>query len=238
MTAGGQTGRAAAGQVGRWTSKRTVVTLGVLGAALAAISASQPWGTGTAVREIVGMRTVTGTGGQIAPLVPGLALVGGAAAVAAATTGRVARLVAAVAVLLAGLATLGVTAWTLTHLGAALGDRAASLAQSRSTIEMTADATPWPWLAALGGLVLVGDGLLALVAVRRWAAPSRRYERPGAAAPAQELSLWEQVGREDDALDGAPEEPRSDPRAAARSPHRDELDRRDTASAGDETPRT
>lgn len=202
---------------GRWTSKRSVILLAVVGAALAAVAASQPWGTGTATEQVVGMRSVTGTGGQLAPLVPALALVGGAASVAAATTGRVARAVAAACVLLAGLATVGLAASTLAHLATALGERAASLAQSRQTIAMTAAPTAWPWAAIAGGAVLTAAGALALLGIRTWPAPSRRYERPGAAAPARELSLWEQVGRESDA---------------------DQPQRRDTPAPGDGMPRT
>lgn len=182
------------------TSKRTVVSLGVLAAVVVAVSASQRWGTGHTIGSVVGISSVDGTGGEVAPVVPGLALVGGAAAVAAATTGRIARRVAVTAMALAGLAVVAATLWTLHDLPGVLGDRAAQVSAASERIAMTADATPWPWLAVAGGVLLALGSVLAAAGLPTWALPSHRYERPGDGEAARERSLWERVGDEDDTV--------------------------------------
>ena len=100
--------------------------------------------------------------------------------VAVVAAGRVARTVALVlwAGCLVGAAAL--TVRVLADPSGVLGPVAASRVGRTGTVEATASASAWPWVALLGVLLAALALGAALVGRRRWGAPSRRYDAPGA----------------------------------------------------------
>lgn len=168
----------------RWPPGRGTTVL----AALACAGALLALGAGTWVGASVS-DPLTGTstplvvpGGEAAPLVAALALVGAAAAIAISTARRVLLLVAAAVLTLAGLGALGASAVTLL-------DPAAAVASAAQEASGTTSAAPgdvrvgWaPVVAVLPAAGLIVTGAWALLAGRRWVSTSR-FERDVAAAP-------------------------------------------------------
>jgi uncharacterized membrane protein (TIGR02234 family) len=150
---------------------------GAAGAAVVLIAAGQTWGEGRAGAAGAEL-PVTASGSAVSGLPSALALVGLAALVAVFAvrrTGR--RIVAAV------LALSGSGAIVAALLGS--GDTA-SLRRNAAEVTGLTDATVvgishtgWPWVSAVGGLLLLTAGLLALGYGRHWPAMSGRYERSG-----------------------------------------------------------
>ena len=109
--------------------------------------------------------------------------------------GRVARLVALVlwAACLAGATVLTVRVLARPRR-ASSGPVAAARVGRTGSVEASAAATVWPWVALVGVLV-AGLGLAgALLGRARWAGPSRRYEVPGTAEGHVAGSRGERVG--------------------------------------------
>lgn len=150
---------------------------GAAGAAVVLIAAGQTWGearAGAAGAEL----PVTASGSAVSGLPSALALVGLAALVAVFAVRRTGRRIVAAVLTLSGA---GAIAAAL--LGS--GDTAAlrrSAAEATGLTEASVTAishTGWPWVSALGGMLLLTAGLLALGYGRYWPAMSGRYERPG-----------------------------------------------------------
>ncbi len=178
----------------RLTGRGPVVLLALLGAAVVLVAGFRPWVSGTVADAVLGGSTVTATGADVAPGLSAIALAVAAAAVAAVAAGRVARLVALVlwAACLAGATVL--TVRVLADPSGVLGPVAAARVGRTGSVEASAAATVWPWLALVGVLV-AGLGLAgALLGRARWAGPSRRYEVPGTAEGHVAGSRGERVG--------------------------------------------
>jgi uncharacterized membrane protein (TIGR02234 family) len=162
------------------------------------VAAGQVWGEGTAVLA-QGEVPVRAEGSEVTGLPSALALVGLAALVAVFAVRRAGRtLVAAL-------------------LGA--GDRSALEAEAarasgltRGTVEAVSFGV-WPYVAALGGVLLLAAGLLALRHGRRWPAMSGRHERAGGARagaarrtapdPDRPEELWKALDRGEDPTTGS-----------------------------------
>jgi len=170
----------------------------LLGAVLVLLAAGRPWVRAAGAVELAAGLGVELSGRTVAAAVPALGLValGGTLAVVA-TRGW---LRSAVGALLAVAG--GATCWLAVRVvsdpdGAARSADAAvgGLASG------TADATAWPWTAAVGGLLVALAGLLVAVRGRGWPAMSARYDRP---EPVQrtgappDLAIWEALDRGDD----------------------------------------
>lgn len=173
------------------------VGLCLVGAALVLLAAGRPW-----VEAVLDPgppsppSPVSLRGSDVAPGTPALGLLGLAGVAALLATRRAGRL--AVGTLLA-LAGAGLVALAV---GAAGTDPAAAVARVVDDVAVTSAAgTPWPWVAALGGLMLALAGALAVVRGRSWAALSGRYDAPGTPAGSRPARPVDPDAADWDALD-------------------------------------
>ncbi|MBM6399468.1 Trp biosynthesis-associated membrane protein [Phycicoccus sonneratiae] len=178
----------------RLTGKGPVALLALLGAGVVLVAGFRPWVSGTVADAVLGGSRVLASGSEVAPGLSAVALAVAAAAVAVVAAGRVARVVALVLWVVC-LGTAGVLVGrVLADPSGVLGPVAAARVGRTGTVAATATATAWPWVAALG-LVLAAAALAAaVVGRRRWAAPSRRYERTDAPEGHVAGSRGERVG--------------------------------------------
>ncbi len=176
------------------TGRGPVVLLALLGAAVVLVAGFRPWVTGTVADAVLGGSTVTATGADVAPGLSAVALAIAAAAVAVVAAGRVARLVALVlwAACLVGAAVL--TVRVLADPSGVLGPVAAARVGRTGSVEASASATVWPWLALVGVLVAAYGLTGALLGRGRWTGPSRRYEVPATTEGQVAGSRGERVG--------------------------------------------
>ncbi|WP_030955513.1 TIGR02234 family membrane protein, partial [Streptomyces sp. NRRL S-481] len=91
--------------------------------------------------------------------------------------------------------------------GSALDEKAAEASGDTSASVDALTHTAWPYVAALGGVLLLLAGLLALRYGRLWPAMSGRYERDGAPRPRRKApavdpdrpeDLWKALDRGED----------------------------------------
>lgn len=158
--------------------KRTVLVAVLLAAAVLLIVGTRTWVSGRVSDPVLGLRTLHGAGSQVARASTAAALVGAAAAVAAATTGAVARVVAGVATLLSGVLAAGVAIGVLGNPSGALSSVAASSTGRSSPVRSDATASGWVLVAVVAAVVMALGGVAILLANRRWAGLSARYEVP------------------------------------------------------------
>ncbi|MEU7055692.1 TIGR02234 family membrane protein [Streptomyces sp. NPDC046197] len=194
---------AAPGRSGR-RSLAVALLCGALGAAVALLATRQRWAAGTAT-VAGGAFPLTAKGSDVTGVPAALAIVGLAALVAVFAVRRAGRL--AVAVLLA-LSGAGVIAAALVgaHDSSALDDKAAQASGDTAATAAALTHTGWPYVAAVGGALLLLAGLLALRYGRLWPAMSGRYERSGAprSRPARPVDpdrpedLWKALDRGED----------------------------------------
>ncbi|MCF6525711.1 TIGR02234 family membrane protein [Streptomyces sp. JJ36] len=185
---------------------------GALGAALALIAAGQVWSESTAPFA-QGRVPVSAEGGDVTGLPSALALVGLAALVAVFAVRRATRLVVAGLLALCGAGTLA-AALAGARDTSALRDKAAQASSLAEGSIGAVDVTPWPFLSAAGGALLLLAGLLALRHGRAWPsmAGSGRYERggrrergaPAPVDPDRPEDLWKALDRGEDPTRGTP----------------------------------
>jgi uncharacterized membrane protein (TIGR02234 family) len=185
-----------------------MLLLAVLGAAVVLLAVGQTWARGSVDVQGTGIGVST-SGSGITGLPGALALVGLAASVAVFAVRGLGRV--AVGLLLA-LAGAGAAVSALLAVGdtAALDRNAARAAGLTRATATAVGHTGWPWVAALGGVLLLLAGLLVLARGRDWPGMSSRYEAPGAGpkrpgrpAPATETpaDLWKALDRGEDPTD-------------------------------------
>lgn len=218
---------------------------GAVGATVILIAAGQTWAEGSA--EFGQARTsLQVTGSEVTDLPSALALVGLAALVAVFAVRRKGR--TAVAALLA-LCGLGVTVSALLATGDtdALDEQAAeSTGLSGTTVEQVSHSG-WPYAAAVGGVLLLLAGLLALRFGRLWPAMGGRYERSGAPrrtararretrGPAERPEdLWQALDRGEDPTDPPEGQEPTGRDHRARADKTEENEAADEAGRGDRT---
>jgi len=156
--------------------ERTLAVAGcVVGAGLALFAASRTWATVTTLRPapLPPLHEVK-TGAALLPWLTALGLVALAGAGALLATRGPVR--AAVGVLLV-LCGLGLVAGAAAHFPAG-----------------------WPFVTALGGLVVAVAGVVALARGRGWPGMGARYDRPARARGAAETAtqMWDALDRGDD----------------------------------------
>lgn len=181
------------------------VLLCLVGALVVTVSVGRPWAAvslpGDALLE-GGRLGVPGT--ELVPGVRALGLVGLAGVVALAATRRGGRTAVGAVLALAGTAVVALAVRTAADL-----DRQVSAAERVREVLSTrapVDGTAWPWVCAVGGLLLVGAGALVAVRGPRWVALSARYEppapgaaaAPASAAPPADRQLWDELDRGED----------------------------------------
>lgn len=201
---------------GKPSSRRgaaAMLALALLGAALALLGAGQTWAHGTVSFQATHLG-VSASGHDVSGAPSALALVGLAAAVAVFAVRGVARYAVGALLALAG-AGAAVAALLGAGSSAALDEKAGRAVGLTSAAAQGVTHTVWPWPTALGGLLILAAGVVALARGRDWPGMSSRYEAPGAAArpgrapapPAQTpADLWKALDRGED-----PTEPAADP---------------------------
>jgi uncharacterized membrane protein (TIGR02234 family) len=157
------------------------VLVTLLGSVLLLFAAGRPWAHAVVrgVGPTVSRTNLSGRG--IAPLPAALGLAGLAASVALiAARGRW-RIVVGVLVALIGAGAVGGAATVsrgTVRTSSALVDKVPTAGLHDASVAIT--LTSWRHLAAVGGLLLVGSGLLVSARGRRWATMGRKYDAPTA----------------------------------------------------------
>ncbi|MFE7620769.1 TIGR02234 family membrane protein [Streptomyces sp. NPDC057496] len=155
--------------------------LGAAGATVVLLSSGQTWAEGRASVG-GGFLPLSAEGQDVTGLPAALAVVGLAALVAVFAVRGAGRLVVAGLLALSGLGA-GLSACLGAVDRAALDEKAA---QTTGDTQATIDAlshTVWPYVTAVGGLLILLAGLLALRYGKRWPTMSGRYERDGTPRP-------------------------------------------------------
>ena len=166
------------------SSKRSVLTVGLLGSAVLLISGSQTWVHGTVGDAVLGRMPAHGTGSQVAPAAVAAGLVAGAGAVASATSGPLVRRVAAFSMLLAAALSAALAVQVAVAPGAALARASATALGQRDTLHAVGQAGPWLWVAAAGTALVALAGVGAVLGTGRWRPLPSRYDAPAGPAPA------------------------------------------------------
>ncbi|MET8813283.1 TIGR02234 family membrane protein [Streptomyces sp. NPDC004549] len=189
-------------------SLAAALLFGALGAAVALLATRQRWSEGTAT-VAGGTFPLTARGSDVTGVPAALAIVGLAALVAVFAVRRAGRL--AVAGLLA-LSGAGIVAAALAGVsdGSALDEKAAQTTGDTSATVAALTHTGWPYVAAVGGVLILLAGVLALRYGRLWPAMSGRYERgtqrPRRTArpvdPERPEEMWKALDRGEDPTGG------------------------------------
>ncbi|MDT0615416.1 TIGR02234 family membrane protein [Streptomyces lancefieldiae] len=178
---------------------------GALGAAVALLATRQEWSQGTAT-VAGGAFPLTAKGSDVTGVPAALAIVGLAALVAVFAVRRTGRFAVAVLLALSGAGTVA-AALVGASDSSALDDQAAKAAGDTSATVDALSHTAWPYVAAVGGALLLLAGLLALRYGRLWPAMSGRYERDGTPRPRRKPQtvdpdrpedLWKALDRGED----------------------------------------
>ncbi|MFG2118603.1 TIGR02234 family membrane protein [Streptomyces sp. NPDC048710] len=185
-------------------SLAVALLFGALGAAVALLATRQRWAEGTAT-VAGGAFPLTAKGSDVTGVPAALAIVGLAALVAVFAVRGAGRL--AVAALLA-LSGAGIVAAALVGAsdGSALDEKAAQTTGDTSATVAALSHTGWPYVAVVGGVLILFAGLLALRYGSGWPAMSGRYER-GADRPRRKArpvdperpeEIWKALDRGED----------------------------------------
>ncbi|MFC9061493.1 TIGR02234 family membrane protein [Streptomyces sp. NPDC057074] len=178
---------------------------GALGAAVALLATRQEWAEGTAT-VAGGAFPLTAKGSDVTGVPAALAIVGLAALVAVFAVRRAGRFAVAGLLALSGAGTVA-AALAGASDSSALNDQAAKAAGDTSATVDVLSHTAWPYVAAVGGALLLLAGLLALRYGRQWPAMSGRYERDGTPRPRRKPQtvdpdrpedLWKAIDRGED----------------------------------------
>ncbi|MFE9447682.1 TIGR02234 family membrane protein [Streptomyces sp. NPDC006739] len=177
---------------------------GALGAAVALLATRQRWSEGTAT-VAGGAFPLTAKGSDVTGVPAALAIVGLAALVAVFAVRRAGRFLVAGLLALSGA---GIVAAALVGASdsSALDDKAAQATGDTSATVAALSHTGWPYVAAVGGALILLAGLLALRYGRLWPAMSGRYERgtqrprrtARAADPERPEEIWKALDRGED----------------------------------------
>lgn len=154
------------------------LALVVVGAVLVLVAAGETWARGTVSLDAASIR-VSVTGGDVTGAPAALALVGLAALIAVFAFRGAARYAMGALIMLAG-AGAAFTAVDGRDGGAALDAKAARAVGLAHTAAHGVSHSAWPWISALGGVLVLLAGVLALVRGRSWPGMSSRYDAPGA----------------------------------------------------------
>lgn len=190
---------------GRRGSLLAALLLGGLGAAIVLLAAGETWATGSApaARSLL---PVTVSGKDVTGLPDALALVGLAALFAVFAVRGAGRILVCALLALSGAGTVWAAVTGATDT-AALNAAAAKASGLTGTTVQHVGHTAWPWIALLGGLMLLASGLLAVLRSHSWPAMSSRYERDGstrvrrprtAPDPEHPAELWKALDRGED----------------------------------------
>ncbi len=178
---------------------------GALGAAVALLATRQQWAEGTAT-VAGGAFPLTATGSDVTGVPAALAIVGLASLVAVFAVRRGGRVIVAALLALSGAGTVAAAVLGASD-SSALDEKAAEASGDTSASVAALSHTAWPYVAAVGGVLLLLAGLLALRYGRLWPAMSGRYERDGTPRPRRKApavdpdrpeDLWKALDRGED----------------------------------------
>lgn len=187
------------------TRKPVVVLLAIAAGIIMLAAGRADWITGT-VDGPAGAMQASAVGSEAAPGLAGLALVAMAAAVAATTSGRIARWVSILAMVGVGVGVIALSVRAVLSAPEVLGTVAAEGSGTTGTLEATGSASAWPWVAVVGAVLLLVAAVGAVLGGARWGALGGKYERPtgdeatqvGGARGERVDSDWDRVTRGDD----------------------------------------
>lgn len=191
------------------------------GAALMLLAVSRTWVHAVVQDPLAGRLAVDATGRQAAPVVAAVSLVALAGAVALLTLRTVGRSVAGFLLVLSGAAATAAAVGVVRTPAGALRSVIADATGRSGEALPVAQQTPWPWVAVVGGVLVVLGGAVGVARARRWtsaAGLSGRYDSPVAAArsghdggepgvvrdpaePADAPDTWESLSRGEDPTD-------------------------------------
>ncbi|MEU6572951.1 TIGR02234 family membrane protein [Streptomyces sp. NPDC046805] len=177
---------------------------GALGTAVTLLASRQRWSEGTAT-VAGGAFPLTAKGSDVTGVPAALAIVGLAALVAVFAVRRLGRLLVSALLALCGAGTVAAAVIGASD-SSALDEQAAQATGDTAATVTTLTHTGWPYVAAVGGLLLLLAGLIALRHGRLWPAMSGRYERgttrPRRSAPPVDPDrpedLWKALDRGED----------------------------------------
>ncbi|MFG1701916.1 Trp biosynthesis-associated membrane protein [Nonomuraea sp. M3C6] len=170
-----------------------------LGCVLVLFAAGRIW-----VRLVEGgADAVAPTGGELGPVLTPVALAGLAGVVAVLATKGVGRRVVGALLALCGAVAAAAT-WAATN-----GDTVTGWLRDRNVMHVRTDLPweimpLWPAVAAVGAVLMIAGGVVAILRGSRWAGMSARYDRGADKAGTQardDKSLWEALDRGDDPTD-------------------------------------
>jgi uncharacterized membrane protein (TIGR02234 family) len=182
-----------------------VLALGVVGAALALLTAGRPWLDLTIRDPLTGSGRLQPDGRDVAALVPAAALVALGASVAAVTMRRVGRQVAGLLLVAAGGGIGSATVRVLVDPdGSAQEALRVATGQTGDVAATASLGSVWPWVALASSLLVVLAGAATIVRGRAWGGLSRRYEapvpadEPAAGAADDPDRAWDALSRGED----------------------------------------
>jgi uncharacterized membrane protein (TIGR02234 family) len=154
---------------------------GLVVAAIALVSWSQPWFLVTLANESSGHPELQVAGDIAAPAVSALAIASAAAFAAMTISGPVVRFVLAAVEVLLGASIILSGALALSSPGAAVEPavtKATSIAGIDSVLKLigSLNTTVWPFIALAAGALLVVVGITILLTGRSWPTAGRRYQ--------------------------------------------------------------
>jgi uncharacterized membrane protein (TIGR02234 family) len=192
---------------GRLTGPAAAVLLALLGGGLGLLAASRTWVLVRVDDPLTSALTLQASGRVVAPVVPALALVALAGAVALLLARAIGRRVTGLLLVLAGAAVVAATASAATSPRAAVRD-VVGQAVGTTGQHVSTQVTGWPWLAAAAGVVVATSGALPVLLAGRWArsATSRagaRFDSPARSDPPSDpahdsFGTWDALSRGSD----------------------------------------
>jgi uncharacterized membrane protein (TIGR02234 family) len=191
-----------------------------VGAGLMLLAVSRTWVHAVVQDPLAGRLAVDATGRQAAPVVAAVALVALAGAVALLTLRTVGRSVAGLLLVLSGAAATAAAVGVVRTPSDALRSVIADATGRSGEALPVAQQTAWPWVAVVGGALVVLGGAVGVARARRWASAaglSGRYDSPVAAGrpadeggptvpgdqqePADVPDTWDSLSRGEDPTD-------------------------------------
>lgn len=189
------------------TSKRTVALLTVLAAVALVIVSFRPAVTGVSSDPLLGGSHLTATGGDAIPGLVTLAAALVAAALAAMTSGRIARRVSLIAYAVVAGLLLTLTVRVLADPAGVLGPLAAGRVGRSGTVDVSATATGWVWLALAAGLLAAVALVLGWLGATSWGGLGARYDREPSPASGERGErvdrAWDELSAGRDPTSGA-----------------------------------
>lgn len=189
------------------STKRSVLLLGLIGAVLALATSTRTWIRVQPEVGTVKIPLIEVAGSDAAAAVAALAVVALAGTLAAMIAGRISRYIIAGIMLLAGGGIAGSAISVISDPVFAAATKVGD-ATGLNNAGGEYDLGIWPYLAVLGGLVLVAASLQLGVTAGSWAG-SRKYSREAPASAAgtaeaepkgkiDEIDGWDSLSRGDD----------------------------------------